>query len=45
MMMQSFRIINSCDKFPPIGPVSAAMGIADKFNLLKVFKYERKNLL
>ena len=35
--------MNSWERFPPIGPVSAAIGIADKFNLLKVFKYDKKN--
>ena len=41
----SAKIINSCDKFPPIGPVSAAIGIAESSILLKVFRYDRKNLL
>ena len=34
----SAKIINSCERFPPIGPVSAAIGIADKSNLLNVFR-------
>ena len=34
----SASIINSCDRFPPIGPVSAAIGIAVNDNLLKVLK-------
>ena len=41
----SARIINSCERFPPIGPVSAAIGIAVRSNLLNVFKYDKKNLL
>ena len=31
-------ITNSCDRFPPIGPVSAAMGIAVNDNLLNVLR-------
>ena len=37
----SAKIINSCDKFPPIGPVSAAIGIAERSSLLNVFKYDK----
>ena len=34
----SAKITNSCERSPPIGPVSAAIGIAVRPNLLKVFK-------
>jgi prolyl-tRNA synthetase len=36
----SAKIINSWDKSPPIGPVSAAIGMASSSSLLKVCKYE-----
>ena len=37
----SAKIINSWERCPPIGPVSAAIGIAESSNLLNVFKYEK----